>query len=331
MSVKSFTKDLSCGIDARSLNNNIEEKSSIFADSKYTQFQKRYSTKSCVHSSQLNLFQHIKFLPAIFLLYFGSVNALEEGIGASNLISESIFDFLIIVIIPVILTTEVNRKLDESKAFIKLLLYVHIIISLGIGGLRILFLVKIYKATDDFFFMIYLIIELGIPLVFLIVFILVRDAFYPVILNGVSIFTKNLVFLFLAVEKGYVDSDTYLFVLLPVILAFIIGMITFMYKRKEDENTHISDKRMSPHKLFRADYGKYRRPMWTIEFCCDLIFCLIAAPSVIWIKMFLALLFTCYTVNDFYLRLKERVEQRQKVDAEKAKTSELEETRKVDD
>ncbi|CAG8750840.1 5910_t:CDS:2, partial [Acaulospora morrowiae] len=187
MSVKYFIKDLPNGIDGRLLKNTIEETSSTFAASKYTKF----------HSKK-------------------SFYALEEGICASNLITESIFDFLIIAIIPVLLTVQVDKKLEENESFIKLLLFINTIVNLIIAGLKIWFWVRIYKATEDFFFMIYFIVELFISLVFLLVFSLVDDAFYPVIVNGTSIFTTNLVFLFLAVKKDYVDEETYLFVLVPV-------------------------------------------------------------------------------------------------------------------
>ncbi|CAG8798718.1 21461_t:CDS:2, partial [Racocetra persica] len=60
-------------------------------------------------------------------------NALEDNIGISNPIIEAVFDYMIIVLIPVILTFDINAK--EAKKLTKLFEFLQILLLLVVFAL----------------------------------------------------------------------------------------------------------------------------------------------------------------------------------------------------
>jgi len=96
----------------------------------------------------------------------------------------------------------------------------------------------------------------------------------------------------------------------PVILAFFIGVGLFLYVlnwelpsddyMKEDEKLK---------KMFKVCGRKSRRATWIIGFCSQLMFCLIVAPSVLWIKFHLTLGFIAFTMEDISMKLQRKIEE----------------------
>lgn len=310
MSAKLFVEDMSSCTDDCSHKNKFEEKNSISALLKGTQCQQRRQIDSSVQLNQLNLFRHIQLLSSIIFVFFGSTNALEDNIGASNSIIETVFDYLVTILIPVILVTKKDyTKLNCLK---NVLNYFLVFIKYTVVALKIWFLVRTYKTTQDFFFMIYLIVSFTISCIFTCSGVCIMPPCKLTLFVTSSVFVVDVIFLILAVKKNYVDSATFIFILVPIILAFIIGMLLSLHIIKNERKGNKRNLSSDYYKLFVSDFGDLKRPMWIISFCSSLVLCSIVAPSTLWIKVYLTLVLIEYTATDLRDDLNELEKEKEK-------------------
>ncbi|RIA80707.1 hypothetical protein C1645_882012 [Glomus cerebriforme] len=79
-----------------------------------------------------------------------------------------------------------------------------------------------------------------------------------------------------AKNNKYVDPSTWLFILVPVIIIFALGCIRFFYQLlgREDRRNKVVF-----HDLWR--------PIRIVGICSQLLFCAIAGPSTLWIKIYI--------------------------------------------
>ncbi|CAG8632931.1 4864_t:CDS:2 [Paraglomus occultum] len=237
---------------------------------------------------------NFQLLPSIILLFPLLVDALlptnTDDEGLSDPTSESVFDLMATVLIASILTIDVDRIKRGRKA---------------------------YKVTKDTFFIEYLITTLlsgillyGFNAVMICCMRNIPVKYFellPTFLTCTCMFGNDLTFGFLAVRRGYVNSW---FVFGPVIVAFFIGVGIFMYVLKwELTSDHYVKEDEKLKKLFKVYQRKSRRATWIIGFCSQLMFCLIVAPSVLWIKFHLTLGFIAFTMEDISMKLQRRIEE----------------------
>lgn len=274
----------------------------------------------------------------IILVYSGSACAFEDNIGASNPITETVFDQMVAILIPLILIAKPKYN-DKNKIILKALRSIILVISIVAYSLKIWFCVRIYKITQDYFFISYLITILVVNITFSVWDGCIASQFFIqqkmlAIVVVSAFFAIHLIFFFLAAHKNYVDLSTYPFILVPITIAFIIAvvMIIFVIKNIDDDNDAIVDlegisnnlknlKNPNELKYFRkkvlkdmtsVDFGKYNRPMWIVCFCSELVFCSIVGPSILWIKAYITLGFVLYVADDSYKELKRAKEEKNK-------------------
>ncbi|CAG8615990.1 1719_t:CDS:1 [Paraglomus brasilianum] len=287
---------MSSSADNYSARNDFREKVTISGLSKAAQYQKRHQIDSLVHiqSNRLNLpFQHIQLLSLIILGFSDSANAFKGNTSSANEIIETVFDLLITVLIPVILVAK-NNKTDTSIFSRAWLTFLAIILNYAQLSLKIWFWVRAYETTHDFFFITYLIANITTSQI-LCCFIRIHPRIVVTIISS-STFVIDLVFLFLAAKKGYVDSSTYLFIVIPIIIAFALAIVIFVkIIRENPEDDHKDDDIFS---LYMLDFGKFNRPIWIIGFCSSLVNCSIVGPSILWIKVYITLGIISYTAVD---------------------------------
>ncbi|CAG8446474.1 12811_t:CDS:1 [Dentiscutata heterogama] len=303
-------------------------------------------------SKRGKLICHFKYLLAIIFVFFGSVNALKENIGASNPIIEATYDLMVLVIIPVVLTIDIDSEkfinASERRELRHILKYLKLAPTIVLFPLQIWFCIQSYYFFNDEFFIMYFIAK-NIVLVcttfsttcisccLLGLFYLnnhfntsndskkthktERALVFPSIIVSLSIFTVDLVFLILAANRNgdqYVDMSTYLFVLVPISVSFVAGMLLYIHIFRHvgspDEQERIWINKGLDFKGLKDWVGnaikreQLERATSIVSFCSELIFCAIVAPSVLWIKTYLFLSFLSYSMNDLYLKLKHKQE-----------------------
>src|SRR6266542_5099231 len=116
--------------------------------------------------------------------------------------------------------------------------------------------------------------------------------------------------------RNYVKLSIYLFVFVPIIIAFFIGIVLYLYVLTSSEE--LNDRELynmegdEPFKKFKESsievLKTFQRPSWIIGFCSSLMFCLIVIPSVLWIKVYLTLAFISITMQDISMRLQHKIE-----------------------
>ncbi|CAG8667609.1 6137_t:CDS:1 [Dentiscutata erythropus] len=293
-------------------------------------------------SRRSDLFGYIKFLPTIIPIFFNSVNALTENqvVGSSDSIIESIFDLMTTVLISSVITIDASAIKDYKKLkYLRNMFYIsgNSIRALVLPLLQIMFCVKVYTNTQNFLFIIYLIVTLIINFFQIFLSILFQiylyfinnnnssrfifhklSAIIPPLLSGLFRFIADITFVFLAVKEGYV-APAYSFLLVPIIVAFVVAFLMFLdifydlhkdlqkknelylfyiYEEKFDELDQI-DKILRP--LRRSN-----RPMAIIGFCSGVVFCTIVGPSILWVKTYLILAFTSFILTDTSYKLYKR-------------------------
>ncbi|RIA84258.1 hypothetical protein C1645_422611 [Glomus cerebriforme] len=120
-----------------------------------------------------------------------------------------------------------------------------------------------------------------------------KKIFSVLFILTISNFVGNLIFFITAAKNNnYVDSSTWLFVLIPVIIAFMLGFIRFFYQLmgEKDKITKVV----------------YQRPIRIVWICTQLLFCTIVGPSVLWIKIYLASAIILFTLLDEYKRISKK-------------------------
>ncbi|CAG8566409.1 835_t:CDS:1 [Paraglomus occultum] len=144
----------------------------------------------------------------------------------------------------------------------------------------------------------------------------------PLFLHMICRFGKDLIFGFMAVNRKYVKSSTYWFVFGPLIVAFCIGVGLFIFTLKTSDELDewertlermddkvIEEERNIKRKMFIKVFGrKFRRAVWIVGFCSQLMFCLVVAPSVLWIKLYLTLGFIAFTMLNISIALQCKME-----------------------
>lgn len=252
-------------------------------------------------------------LLAISFAFFYPVNALLDIIEASNQITESIFDLMFIMIpivvyfnfkstvYTIVLYFKPGKKVtDTTYARFCFLAFKPFVLSLAIW-----FCVRANQFTGDFFFIIYLIFDVIFFL--LIGFFLFfypcgccnccNDLIYYITLCIICLldFFVHLVFYCMAVQYNYVDKSTYLFILIPSIFSFIVGVIIFSFKsltQIRDANVSSSITKEERIKIIISSAA----PICTCGIITHLFFCSIVGPSVLWIKVYLTLVILEYSI-----------------------------------
>ncbi|CAG8531315.1 2944_t:CDS:1 [Paraglomus brasilianum] len=286
---------------------------------------------------------HLTLLTLTILAFPGLTDALFKELDEnSDPITESIFDLMATVLIASIITVDVKRISDEKKFLQKLFLYISYGLSYFLSiPLQIWFMVKAYRRTRDRFFYVYLVITFLQDITFFIFIFMMRCtslqkkyiALLPSLLQLLTVFAKELIFLFLAVRRRYVNPSAYWFVLGPIFLAFFIGITLYLYAIKRSKELN-SEELYEEHgfkelinmeeadrnevlkrtlsnfmKIRKITAKKFRRASWIIGFCLALTFCLIMAPSVLWAKAYIMLRFVCFTTNDIEVKLQEIIDE----------------------
>jgi len=267
------------------------------------------------------------------------INALSTATNGSSSdpINESVFDLMATVLIASVIIVDVDHIKRHEIFLQKMFLCIGIFLAcLIIPSMEIWFCYRAYNDTKDTFFLAYL-----ITTVFLRTLIYGIEGFrmrsisvkycylLPISLCYICRFIKDIIFGFVAVNRGYINSPTHWFIVGPVILAFFIGAELFInaitssdkklneWEQASDEiaiaeksdDIAIAKERNEKHKkLVNASYRKTQRPKWIIGFCSNLIFSLIVAPSVLWIKFYLMLGFIVYTMADVSKKLERKFE-----------------------
>lgn len=250
-------------------------------------------------------------LLAISFAFFYPVNALLDNIEASNQITESIFDLMFIMIpivvyfnfkstvYTIVLYFKPGEKVtDSTYARFCFLAFKPFVLSLAIW-----FCVRAYQFTGDFFFIIYLIFDVIFFLLigfFLLFYSRARarcnDLICYITLYIICLldFFVHLAFYCMAVQYNYVDKSTYLFILIPSIFAFIVGVIIFSFKnltliRGINISSITKEERI---KIIISSAV----PICTCGIITHLFFCSIVGPSVLWIKVYLTLVLLEYSI-----------------------------------
>lgn len=253
-------------------------------------------------------------LLAISFAFFYPVNALLDNIEASNQITESIFD-LMIIMIPIVVYFNFKSAVNTIVLYFKpekkvtnstyagfcFLAFKPFVLSLTIW-----FCVRVYQITGDFFFIIYLIFDVIFFLliwIFLLLYPFTSFCYYIYYITLYIIclldYFVHLVFYCMAVQYNYVDKSTYLFVLIPSIFAFIVGVIISSFKyRTLNKDTNVSSMIAEERiKIITAS----AEPICTCGICRHLFFCSIVGPSILWIKVYLTLVLLEYSITQSYL------------------------------
>ena len=268
----------------------------------------------------------LQLLPIILSSFPLLVDALlptnTDDEGLSDPISESIFDLMATVLIASILTIDVDRIKQRKKPLQRSFFFASLFITLAIiSPMQIWFCARAYKATNDTFFIVYLATTLlsGFLLygfnAAIIMICCMRDIpvkyldLLPTFLTCTCMFGNDSIFGFLAMRRGYVNPPTYWFVYGPIIIAFFTGVGIFIYVLKWEL---VSDDYVEENKRLKKKFQIYRRKSrratWIMEFCSQLMFCLIVAPSVLWIKFHLTLGFIAFTMEDISMKLQRESE-----------------------
>lgn len=300
-------------------------------------------------------FRHINLLLAIIFVFFDLVNAFKGNESDNNSVIEAVFDLMITVLIPLIYS--LNENLKEIKLF-ELISEGHLkffkrLPMITMNSLLIWFCVSKYQITHDFFFIIYLITKLLYNYIKnitdYITSILLLLKCFDFIVSSKSLYISCLliyvlnnaidfIFLFLAVKRNYVDKTNLFFALVPIIIAFIIGVLIFicnvclesnaMSNDKEDKEAPIdkkaskdeepskdvdvlnivivsNEKAPKDEETLKTNEEEFKRQRWISVFCGSLITCTIVGPSVLWIKSYIMLGFIAYMLEELLKKLKE--------------------------
>ncbi|CAG8478884.1 14553_t:CDS:1 [Gigaspora margarita] len=292
---------------------------------------------------------HFKYFLTTFFIFFGSVNALKENIGSYNPIIEATYDLMITVMVPVVLTIDIDSErfinANERNKLRQILKYLKFIPAIILFPLQIFFCLQAYYYFNDDFFIMYLIAK-NIVLVgttfsttcisvCLLGLFYLRDHFtlngskkihktekalvFPSMMVSLSIFIVDLVFIILAANRGnnqYVDMSTYLFVLVPISVSFVVGMLLYIHiinhvgleQEKKWDGKSLNYKGLKDWVSDAIKREQLERAASIVNFCSELVFCAIVAPTVLWIKTYLFLSFLSYSMNDLYLKLKHKQE-----------------------
>ncbi|CAG8505578.1 8096_t:CDS:1 [Funneliformis caledonium] len=276
----------------------------------------------------LKPFRHILLLPAIIFVFFDSVNAFKDNMGASNPVIEAVFDLLVTVLVPLILFIDTEKKeLKESPLLNRIseknLSRLQLLPHFTVIAMYIWFCVKAYQTTHDLFFIAYFVSKLVFTYTLIITWMFLKCIFKKNDRKLISIVIGTLlstylniiidfIFLFIAVRRDYVDKSTLSFVLVPIIIASFAGILMFACKFFLDDEA--ACKNVGSQKaLSREILQKFERGRWIRDFCEVLLECTIVGPSVLWIKAFVTLKLMAYIIEEQIKKVKELKKQRSEI------------------
>ncbi|CAG8610861.1 2967_t:CDS:2, partial [Dentiscutata erythropus] len=226
-------------------------------------------------------------------------NALTENIGASNPIIEATYDLMILVIVPVVLTIDIDSEkfinASERRELRHILKYLKFVPAINIVLVCTTFSTTCISCCLLGLF--YLNAHFNTSNDSKKTHKTERALVFPSIIVSLSIFIVDLVFLILAANRnngqhpGSPDEQERIWINNGLDFKGLKDWVGDAIKREQLE-----------------------RATSIVSFCSELIFCAIVAPSVLWIKTYLFLSFLSYSMNDLYLKLKHKQE-----DCEKSK------------
>src|SRR5690349_153423 len=108
-------------------------------------------------------------------------------------------------------------------------------------------------------------------------------------------FATNVAFFIMGIKRGYADGSTYLFVLIPVLLAVSYGFLRFYvevpnknFKKYWDgcaADGSEARKRRQYREIVRKNLFDLWRSLTVYGVSTYLLFCMLVGPSVLWIKV----------------------------------------------